>query len=259
LQTSVLHDSDTKNLRRDIDCLHDFGVMLTGSRSLDQTENRMHRRLFLATFAACGWTALLPAAYAQSVHTHQHTFRDAEKWSKVFDDPKRDSWQKPHEVIQALRLAPDAIVADIGAGTGYFSVRLAHMVPKGRVYAVDTEADMVKHLAERAKRDKLTNMVPVSARADNPKLPQKTDLVLLVDVYHHIEKREQYFRKLGDSLKEAGRVAVIDFKLDSPEGPPKAARIAPEQVKAELRAAGYELMEEHGFLPYQYFLIFRRR
>jgi SAM-dependent methyltransferase len=218
----------------------------------------MDRRLFLAALAALGWEAVLPTASAQSVHTHEHTFRDADKWSKIFDDPKRDSWQKPHEVVHALRLAPDAIVADIGAGTGYFAVRLAHMVARGRVYAVDTEAAMVKHLAARAKRDKLSNLVPVTARPDDPKLPQKADLALFVDVYHHVENRERYFRKLGDSLKDSGRVAVIDFKLDSPEGPPKAARVAPEQVKAELKAAGYELAEEHGFLPYQYFLIFRR-
>lgn len=218
----------------------------------------MYRRSALTVVAAFAWAAVLTPAAAQSVHTHEHTFQDAQKWSQVFDDPKRDAWQKPHEVIQALRLSPDSIVADIGAGTGYFSAKLAHMVPKGRVYAVDTEADMVKHLAERAKRDRLTNLSAVSARPDDPKLPQKADLALLVDVYHHIENRQQYFRKLGDSLKQTGRVAVIDFKLDSPEGPPKAVRIAPEQVKAELKGAGYELVEEHGFLPYQYFLVFKR-
>src|SRR5688572_10578338 len=89
-------------------------------------------------------------ADAQAPHTHQHGFGDAEKWEKVFDDPERDSWQKPHEVIQALALKPDAVVADIGAGTGYFSVRFARMLPNGRVYGVDTEPGMVKHLAERA-------------------------------------------------------------------------------------------------------------
>ena len=87
----------------------------------------------------------LPAA-AQSPHTHQHSFGDAEKWSQIFDDPKRDEWQKPHEVIQALTLKPDAVIADIGSGTGYFSARFANMVPKGRVYGVDTEPDMVKYL-----------------------------------------------------------------------------------------------------------------
>jgi predicted methyltransferase len=218
----------------------------------------MNRRVFLAAMAACGFAAPVASALAQSVHTHQHSFGDAEKWAQYFDDPKRDIWQKPHEVIQALRLKPDATVADIGAGTGYFSTRLAHMVPKGRVYAVDTEPDMVKYLADRAKREGLKNLIAVAARPEDPKLPQTADMALFVDVYHHIENREQYFRKLGNSLKPTGRVAVIDFKLDSPDGPPKAARVAPEQVKAELRAAGYELAEEHGFLPNQYFLIFRR-
>ena len=136
---------------------------------------------------------------AQSPHTHEHSFSDADKWSQVFDDPKRDAWQKPHEVIQALALKPDALVADIGAGTGYFSVRLAHNVPQGRVYAVDTEPDMVKHLAERAKRDGLTNLTPVSAQPADPKLPEKVDLVLLVDVYHHVENRERYFKALSNS------------------------------------------------------------
>ena len=89
-----------------------------------------------------------------------------------------------------------------------------------------------------------------------PRLPEKVDLALFVDVYHHIEQRERYFRRLAASLKPGARVAVIDFRLDSPEGPPKSARIEPERVKAELAAAGYVLTAEHGFLPYQYFLEF---
>jgi cyclopropane fatty-acyl-phospholipid synthase-like methyltransferase len=194
---------------------------------------------------------------AQSPHTHEHSFSDADKWSQVFDDPKRDAWQKPHEVIQALALKPDALVADIGAGTGYFSVRLAHSVPQGRVYAVDTEPDMVKHLAERAKRDGLTNLTPVSAQPADPKLPEKVDLVLLVDVYHHVENRERYFKVLSNSLKADGRVAIIDFRMNSTSGPPKSARIAPERVKAELKSAGYAVVQEHAFLPNQYFLVFR--
>jgi cyclopropane fatty-acyl-phospholipid synthase-like methyltransferase len=194
---------------------------------------------------------------AQSPHTHEHSFSDADKWSQVFDDPKRDAWQKPHEVIQALALKPDALVADIGAGTGYFSVRLAHNVPQGHVYAVDTEPDMVKHLAERAKRDGLTNLTPVSAQPADPKLPEKVDLVLLVDVYHHVENRERYFKVLSNSLKADGRVAIIDFRMNSTSGPPKSARIAPERVKAELKSAGYTLVQEHAFLPNQYFLVFR--
>jgi SAM-dependent methyltransferase len=202
---------------------------------------------------------LVQMAAAQSPHTHQHSFGDAEKWAHVFDDPERDAWQKPHAVIDALALKPDAVVADLGAGTGYFAARLANMLPKATVYAVDLEPDMVKYLGERAKREGLANLRPVQAAAGEARLPAKVDLVLLVDVYHHIEARERYFRALAASLRPGARVAVIDFRLDSPEGPPKAARIAPEQVKAELSRAGYVLAEEHAFLPRQYFLVFRPR
>jgi cyclopropane fatty-acyl-phospholipid synthase-like methyltransferase len=205
-------------------------------------------------FAVC--VLIIPGVFAQKPHTHEHAFDDAAKWSKVFDDPKRDAWQKPHDVIQALALKPDAIVADIGAGTGYFAVRLAHRVPQGRVYAVDIEPDMVKHLAERARTNGLQNLTAVTATPDAARLPEKVDLVLFVDVYHHIDKRAAYFRRLAESLKPGGRVAIIDFTLDSPRGPPKAGRVAPERVKAELKSAGYEVVQEHAFLPNQYFIIF---
>ena len=197
-----------------------------------------------------------PAA-AQTPHTHQHTFEDADKWAKVFDDPERDAWQKPHEVIRALALKPDAVVADIGAGTGYFSVRFAHLLPQGRVYGVDTEPGMVKHLADRAKREGLNNVTAVAGKPGDPRLPGKADLVILVDVYHHVEDRERYFRQLQNSLKPGGRIAIIDFRMDSPVGPPQRARIEPGLVKAEMARAGYVMAQEHAFLPNQYFLVFQ--
>ena len=197
------------------------------------------------------------SAFAQAPHEHQHRFDDAEKWAHVFDDPKRDHWQKPHEVIHALKLSDTAVVADIGAGTGYFSVRLARMLPKGKVYAADLERDMVQHLAARAKREKLQNMIAVQTAPDDASLPEKVDVALLVDVYHHIEDRERYFRRLKDALKPGGRVAIVDFTLESGIGPPPRARLAPERVKRELAAAGYALAAEHDFLPNQYFLVFK--
>lgn len=196
-------------------------------------------------------------AAAQTPHTHQHSFSDAEKWSHVFDDPERDAWQKPHQVIHALALKPAARVADLGAGTGYFSARLASMLPQGRVYAVDIEPDMVRYLEARAKRENLRNLVAVAGAPGDPRLPEKVDLILLVDVYHHIEDRVRYFSKLRAALRPGGHIAVVDFKLDSPQGPPPSARLAPETVKAEMRAAGYTLSAEHSFLTYQYFLVFR--
>ena len=218
--------------------------------------NRISSLTAILILSACAGL-LTGLSAAQSPSTHQHSFGDAEKWSHVFDDPKRDAWQKPYEVIQALALKSDAIVADIGSGTGYFSVRLANMVPKGRVFGVDIESDMVKHLAERAKREGLKNVSAVAGAPDDPRLPERVDLVLLVDVYHHIDARERYFRRLISSLKPGGRIAVIDFRMDSPEGPPKSARIEPDRVKAELKRAGYALAQEHTFLPNQYFLVFQ--
>jgi len=210
-----------------------------------------------AVLAACALAFVASFAAAQTPHTHQHTFRDAEKWAHVFDDPARDAWQKPHEVIQALALQPDARVADLGAGTGYFSARLANMLPKARIYAVDIEPDMVRYLEARAKREGLGNMLALEGKPDDPHLPAKVDMILLVDVYHHIEDRARYFRRLRLSLRPGGRIAIVDFRLDSPEGPPRAARIAPETVTAEMKAAGYAVAAEHDFLPHQYFLVFR--
>jgi cyclopropane fatty-acyl-phospholipid synthase-like methyltransferase len=171
-------------------------------------------------------------AQHRSQPLHQH-FDDAERWAKVFDDPARDAWQKPAEVIRALALAPNATVADIGAGTGYFSVRLARAVPQGRVYAVDVAPSMVEHLKSRADQEKLANMVAQLADVADPRLPRPVDLVILVDTYHHIDDREAYFRKLRASLTPIGRLAIIDFRPDSPVGP-RHGRIAPDAVSKTL-------------------------
>lgn len=192
-----------------------------------------------------------------SHHSHQHSFGDAEKWAKEFDDPARDEWQKPAEVIKALALAPDAKVADIGAGTGYFSVRLARAVPKGKVYAVDAEADMVRYLGERAKKEGLANLVPLKGDAETPNLPEAVDLVLIVDTAHHIEKRRAYFHRLRGSLVPGARIAVIDFTPESKIGPPPAGRIATSKLHAELSEAGYRLVATHAFLPNQFFVVYQ--
>ena len=212
-------------------------------------------RLAAAALAILGLAA--SPAFAQTADHSNHSFRGAEKWSQVFDDPARDEWQKPDDVIRALKLAPEALVADIGAGTGYFAVRLARAVPKGRVYGVDAEPDMVRYLNRRAQREGLANLTAVAAKPADPGLPAPVDLVILVDTYHHVPDRERYFRDLKKVLKPGGRLAIVDFTLDSPVGPPKRARIPADRVKQELARAGYALAEEHAFLPNQYFLVFR--
>ncbi len=215
-------------------------------------------RASLAAVLAAALLCATPApSRAQSPPTHQHSFGGAEHWAKFFDDPARDAWQKPHEVIQALGLAPDSVVADIGSGTGYFSARLAHFVPEGRVYGVDTEPDMVKYLAERAKREGLGNLTSITGAPDDPRLPVKADLILMVDVFHHIADREKYLRKLRNSLKPGGRIAIIDFNQKSAMGPPASERVSAQRVKSEFRNAGFALLKQPAFLPDQYFLIFQ--
>ena len=187
----------------------------------------------------------------------QHRFDDPARFAKSFDDPRRDAWQMPDRVIAALALKPNQSVADIGAGTGYFSMRLAKAVPGGAVYAVDIEPNMVAHLKTRAAGEKLTNVTPVLASATSPNLATPVDLILVVDTYHHIGDRPGYFRSLRSRLTPGGRIAIIDFRKDAPEGPPAHFRFTPGQIKTEMAEAGYVTDTEHDFLPRQHFLIFR--
>ncbi|HLG96163.1 MAG TPA: class I SAM-dependent methyltransferase [Bryobacteraceae bacterium] len=200
-----------------------------------------------------------PAAPHEMSHGDhmEHRFDNPEQLAKSFDDPAREAWQMPDKVIQALHLEPGQSVADIGAGTGYFTVRLAKSAVAPKVYAVDIEPSMVKYIQERAAKEVLRNVVAVQASADSANLPAPVDLVLIVDTYHHIGNREDYFRRLGKSLRPGGRVAIIDFRKDSPEGPPAEFRFAPEKVEGEMKAAGYILAERLDFLPRQQFLIFK--
>jgi len=216
---------------------------------------------------ACRATHVLPAAHPPPAHasddaTSHRSFADVAHWEQVFDDPGRDSWQKPRELVAALALRPGMRVADLGAGTGYFSRYLSEAVgPDGAVFAVDTEPNLVVHLRARAEREHTDNVVPILASADEPRLPaDSTDVVLIVDTYHHIDDRRGYLRRLQQVLRKRGRVAVVDWQKQAlPVGPPPDHKLAREQVVDEMAAAGYRLVAEPPILPYQYVLIFEVR
>ncbi len=191
-------------------------------------------------------------------HMDQARFQDAEAWVARFESPERDGWQKPDEVVSALNLPPGAKVADVGAGTGYFAVRLARAVPDGVVYASDLEPDMVAYLRDRAVREGLPNLKSVQATPDDAKLPEAVDLVLMVNTHHHISERPAYFRRLGEKLAPRGRIAIIDFKPESALGPPEDHKLPAQAVERDLVEAGFVLVERVELLPEQYFLIFAR-
>lgn len=195
------------------------------------------------------------AAWAQA--SGERRFQDAQEWARRFDDPARDAWQKPQEVIRALELARDSVVADIGSGTGYFAVRLARAVPEGRVYGADLEPAMVEHLRKRARAEALSNLRAVQAAPDSPNLPEPVDRVLLVNVQGLMVSPGDYFRRLRASLKRDGRVAIIAARVDAPTGPPAAMRVPAEQIKRNMARQGYALLAEYDFLPQQYFLVFQ--
>jgi predicted methyltransferase len=196
--------------------------------------------------------ALAPQAEAQHQH---HPPRSAEEYARVLENPARDAWQKPHEVLTALALSPEEVIADIGAGSGYFARRFAHHAKK--VYAVDIDAKLI----ERPRAQAPPNVEHVLAAPDDPKLaPASVDTIFFCDVLHHVSNRPAYYAKLEQALKPGGRIVIVDFyKRPLPVGPPVEMKLSEQQVQAELEAAGFRLVSSHSFLPHQYFLEFRRK
>ena len=155
-----------------------------------------------------------------------------------------------------LDLQPGQRVADIGAGTGYFTVRLASSTEAATVYAVDVEPSMVDYIRQRADREGLHNVVAVLGEPHQTNLPEPVDLVLVVNTYHHLPDRPAYFSALKDVMTPHARLAIIDYRKDSPSGPPVEFRFTPDEIRGELSQAGFALLEAHDFLPRQHFLVF---
>ena len=190
-----------------------------------------------------------------------HGFGDVSQWSRILEGSGRDQWQKPDEVIKHLNLKPGDVIADIGAGTGYFTRRFAVAVgPQGKALGFEIEAAMVEHMRQEARRLNLANYEPRLVRADDPGLePRSVDVIFLSNVYHHIGNRVDYFKNLSKSLKQNGRMVIVDFyRKPQPVGPPVEQKVSEETIIKELGQAGYRLTRSLGFLPYQYFLEFAR-
>jgi ubiquinone/menaquinone biosynthesis C-methylase UbiE len=216
-------------------------------------------RALVCVTLACA--AMIPAA-AQAPRDQEgmhRLHRDPAAYIAALEDPKRDAYQKPNEVMAALAVQEGEAIADIGAGSGYFTMRLAqHVGPTGRVYAVDVDPDMIRHLHARVRDAGVLNVVPILARPDDPLLPQRVDRFVIVDVWHHVEDRPGYLARMKKLLKPGGQIVMIDFhKRDLPVRPPASMKIAREDLLKEMQVNGFELVKEHAFLPYQYFLVFK--
>lgn len=202
------------------------------------------------------------AAGGSHGHGRHGNPEDLEAYIAKMEDPARDAWQKPEQVSAALRLAPGQTVCDIGAGPGYFALRFARAVGEaGRVFAVDVEPRMLSALRKRIESSRTRNITPVLALADDALLPDGAcDLILIADTYHHFPDGPAYLKKIARALRPGGRLANIDFhERELPVGPPPAHKISRARFVDEAGRAGLKLVEEHAFLPYQYFVVFQPR
>lgn len=192
---------------------------------------------------------------------HRHDFSDVKRWSAIFDAPERDAWQKPQHVIELMALESGLTVADLGAGTGYFLPHLAAAVgPDGRVFGLDVEESLVAHMQKRAEEAGLSQVRAQLVPRDGLGMdPSSLDRLLVVNTWHHLDERPNYARHIGEILSDGGSLIIVDFTLESEQGPPKKHRLSPERVVAELEAGGLsaEILEEE--LPRQYVIVARSR
>ncbi len=188
---------------------------------------------------------------------HVHHFDNPEKYAKKWNSPERAEWQKPGEVIALMEITRGSAVADLGAGTGYFEPYLSAATgPAGRVYALDLEPSMLQWIADNAQKEGLTNIETRQVVADSTGLePESLDRLLTVNTWHHIENREAYAKHLFSIIKPGGRVVVVDFTKEAPEGPPAAMRLEPQVIIDELKAGGFTAGLATETLPRQYIVI----
>lgn len=187
---------------------------------------------------------------------------DITQYLEHLDSPERDRDQKPAQVVEALGLKPGMAVADLGSGSGYFTRRFVEAVTDtGKVYAVDVEPEMLAYVQESIVHMHIPYTAEfILARPDSPKLPfESVDLIFVCNVYHHLENRPTYFADTRSALKPGGRIAIVDFYHDERSGDvgfSKDHLVPRETTIEEMAKAGYRLINEHTFLPKQYFLEF---
>ncbi len=195
-----------------------------------------------------------PTATQEHSSGSEHGFPDLQTYAQQLDEPERDAWQRPAEVIELLECRAGMTIVDLGAGTGYFLRYLSKAVGReGRVLALDISRSSIDWMSARVEREELGNVRPEIVAPDDPALaPRSVDRILVANTWHHISNRLDYAEKLLTALRPEGLLLIVDFTIDSPEGPPPEMRLTHDTVLRELEAAGFatEILEEA--LPYHY-------
>lgn len=269
-------------------------MKLSYHEAADATPSRRHGRVLVArrirpvvlaatavalaaalTACAADQTAP-PAGAAADVYTYRPAARDG--IGKVYqgreisfvmghlgagwlERPEREREERTDLLLQNLPLEADDVVADIGAGTGFFSLPIAARVPQGRVLAVDLQPEMLAIVASRAKSGGVTNVEPVQATETDPRLPPGTvDLVLMVDAYHEFSHPYEVMQGVVKGLKPGGRVVLIEYRGEDPAVPILTLhKMSEAQARKEMKAVGLEWVETRDFLPQQHYMVFRKQ
>jgi SAM-dependent methyltransferase len=210
--------------------------------------------------AGRGWLivllALMSVAATQKASRHGRLFPPQDLG--MLEGPDRVAWQKPDQIMDALGIADGSVVADLGAGGGWFTIRLARRVgPQGVVYAEDIQPQMIEATARRVEREGLRNVRTILGTSDDPHLlPASLDAVLIVDAYHEMEEPIALLKNVARALKPQGRLGVVDFRKEGGgPGPPPEDRVDPETVIRATEQAGLRLLKRDDVLPYQYLLV----
>jgi SAM-dependent methyltransferase len=211
--------------------------------------------------AVAATAVLLVAASSARIGAQQRTLHRLlfpPKDLGLLEGPDRDAWQEPDRIMDALAIADGSTVADIGAGGGWFTIRLARRVgPNGLVYAEDIQPQMLEATGRRVAREGLQNVKTVLGTPNDPRLPDgQIDAVLIVDAYHEMEDPVSLLRNVRRTLKPTGRIGIVDYKKDGfGPGPPLEDRVDPGVILRDATVAGLRLLRREMFLPYQFLLI----
>jgi cyclopropane fatty-acyl-phospholipid synthase-like methyltransferase len=181
--------------------------------------------------------------------------RDPQEYIKRLEAEQRVKELQVDRVVETLKISPGQKVADLGAGSGLFTRPIARKVgEKGTVFAIDIDPELLKHIDKTA--EKPANIRTILAAEDDPKIPERVDLIVIIDTLHHIRNREAYLKKLRDYLQPSGRIAILDFSKNWPPDH-EQMRYTPEELEGWMKSAGYKRVEKHDFLNNNFFVIYQ--